>query len=92
MEDNAENEETMDDIIRSVRAAAAENKKNPPAQQNEEVFVLSESMLVKREDIPYRMGVWTFDDVAAKMIKKYRVFFNGRFMDAVRTQARENTI
>jgi hypothetical protein len=35
-------------------------------------------MLVKREDIPYQLGVWSFDDVAKKMMKKYKTYFSRR--------------
>lgn len=84
-----QNEASIDDIIKSIREAivAKERKKYfqsfYPAgtnvlQAQSEIFELSRNMLVKREDIPYQLGVWSFDDVAKKMMKKYRTYFNNR--------------
>lgn len=93
--ENEEKEESIDEIIRAVRAAIIEKEKNPysPAfyypQKNEEIFMLSKDMLVKREDIPYQLGVWNFDDVAKKMMKKYRNYFNQRFLEVVRVRVKE---
>jgi len=90
-----EKEESIDDIIRSVRAAIVEKENNPYSsafrypQGKEEIFMLSKNMLVKREDIPYQLGVWNFDDVAKKMMKKYRNYFNRRFLEVVRVRVKE---
>ncbi|MBR1600374.1 MAG: hypothetical protein IJ677_02220 [Alphaproteobacteria bacterium] len=89
-------EESIDDIIKSIRSAVAEKDINPYARlssaaygKKDEVFLLSKNMLVKREDIPYQLGVWNFDDVAKKMMKKYRNYFNRRFLDVVRVRVKE---
>lgn len=89
-------EESIDDIIKSIRSAIVEKDKNPytrfssyPYEKKDEVFLLSKNMLVKREDIPYQLGVWNFDDVAKKMMKKYRNYFNRRFLEVVRVQVKE---
>ena len=94
--ENEEQEESIDDILKAVRAAIIEKDKNPyfytfryPQGREDEVFVLSKNMLVKREDIPYQLGVWSFDDVAKKMMKKYRSYFNRRFLEAVRVRVKE---
>lgn len=83
-----ENEEpSIDEVLKNIRSAILEKErkkyfqqfwpKNP--QPKEEVFELSSAMLVKREDLPYDLGRWTFDDVSRKMMKKYRLFFENRF-------------
>ena len=82
-----QNEASIDDIIKSIREAIVAKERKQyfqsfyPAETNvfqpeNEVFVLSRNMLVKREDIPYKLGVWSFDDLAKKMLKKYRTYFN----------------
>ena len=78
-------EPSIDEILENIRSAILEKERKKyfqqfwpeksPEKPKEEVFELSSSMLVKREDIPYELGVWTFDDVARKIIKKYRMFF-----------------
>lgn len=95
MEDNEE-EESIDDMLKSIRKAIVDKEKNPyfytfryPQGREEEIFVLSKNMLVKREDIPYQLGVWSFDDVAKKMMKKYRNYFNSRFLEVVRVRVKE---
>ena len=94
MEDD-EKEKSIDEIIRSIRAAIVEKEKNPysPAfgypQGKEEIFMLSKNMLVKREDIPYQLGVWNFDDVAKKMMKKYKNYFNHCLWEDVRVRVKE---
>ena len=57
-----------------------ENQKKEPVfsstpKEQDEVFELSKNMMVKREDIPYQLGVWSFDDVAKKIMKKYQTYF-----------------
>lgn len=91
-----ENEESIDDIIRAVRSAIIEKECSPyrnvatyPYIKEDEVFLLSKNMLVKREDIPYQLGVWNFNDVAKKMMKKYRNYFNYRFLETVRVRVKE---
>ena len=59
-------------------------------ENQEEVVELSSSMLVNREDIPYELGLWTFDDVARKMTKKYRLFFEKRFNEAEISSSQQN--
>lgn len=82
-------EASIDDILKSIREAIVEKERRQyfksfyPAgsavlKPEDEVFELSRNMLVKREDIPYQLGVWSFDDVAQKMMKKYRNYFNKR--------------
>ena len=75
-------EESIDDILKNIRAAIVNNERKTYFQSfyrgkrpEDDVFVLSKKMLVKREDIPYKLGVWSFDDVAKKMMKKYRQYF-----------------
>lgn len=94
--ENDEEEESIDDILCSIRKAIVEKEKNPyfytfryPQGREEEIFVLSKNMLVKREDIPYQLGVWSFDDVAKKMMKKYKNYFNRRYLDVVRVRVKE---
>ena len=94
--ENEEQEENIDDILRAVRAAIIEKEKNPyssafcyPQSKEDEIFVLSRNMLVKREDIPYQLGVWSFDDVAKKMMKKYLNYFNRYYLDIVRVRVKE---
>ncbi len=83
------NDAPIDDILKSIRETIVEKERKQyfksfyPAgsrvlQPEDEVFELSRNMLVKREDIPYQLGVWSFDDVAKKMMKKYRSYFNLR--------------
>ena len=57
------------------------SKKEPVVQQSvikEDIFELSKNMIVKREDIPYQLGVWSFYDVAKKIMKKYQTYFAKR--------------
>lgn len=89
-------EESMDDIIRNIRMAIITNERNTYFQSfyrgkrpEDDVFVLSKKMLVKREDIPYKLGVWSFDDVAKKMMKKYRHYFNAYRSEAGRVRVKE---
>ena len=98
-------EASIDDILKSIREAIVEKERRQyfksfyPAgsavlQPEDEVFILSKNMLVKREDIPYQLGVWSFDDVAKKMMKKYRSYFNRRpqpvAVSGVRVRAKED--
>lgn len=76
-------EESIDDIIKSIREAIIEKERkkyfasfyNENSHRENDIFELSKNMLVEREDIPYQLGVWSFDDVAKKMLKKYRKYF-----------------
>ena len=76
-------EESIDDIIKSIREAIIDKERkkyfasfhNSDFRRENDVFELSKSMLVEREDVPYQLGVWNFDDVAKKMLKKYRKYF-----------------
>lgn len=93
---NEEKEEHIDDILKAVRAAIIEKDSVTYTgryarlhSKEDEIFILSKNMLVKREDIPYQLGVWSFDDVAKKMMKKYRNYFNRRFLEVVRVRAKE---
>ncbi len=78
-------EESIDDIIKAIREAIVEKERKkyfdsfrtPDTRRENDVFELSKNMLVKREDIPYQLGVWSFDDVAKKMLKKYKKYFQG---------------
>ena len=47
-------------------------------ENKDEVFELSKNMMVKREDIPYQLGIWNFNDVAKKIMKKYQIYFAKR--------------
>ncbi|MBR3501529.1 MAG: hypothetical protein IKO06_01340 [Alphaproteobacteria bacterium] len=90
MQDQAE--PSIDEVLKDIRSAILEKERKEYFKQfwpeksrdkkDEEVFELSSSMLVKREDIPYELGLWTFDDVARKIMKKYRLFFEKRFNEA----------
>lgn len=81
-------EPSIDEILKDIRSAILEKERKEyfkqfwpqktSEKQKEEIFELSSSMIVKREDIPYEIGLWTFDDVANKIIKKYSLFFNKR--------------
>ena len=83
-----EQNEQIDDILKEIREAIVANErkkyfqsfyaKDSENKQDEEIFELSRSMLVKREDIPYQSGMWNFDDVAKKILKKYRQYFKNR--------------
>ena len=94
-------DEPIDDILNMVRAAIIDNERKRQAEKfstavrllhkEKDVFELSKAMLVKREDIPYQLGIWNFDDVAKKMLKKYRMYFMTRNLSAqsVRVQVKE---
>ncbi len=94
-------ETSIDDVLKTIRAAIVEKERKQyfnsfystengrSLRPEEEVFVLSKSMLVKREDIPYQLGVWNFDDVAKKMMKKYTTYFNRRPQPGVRVRVKE---
>lgn len=81
-------DQPIDDIIRSIREVLINKERKEyfdsfytsgtTKRSNENVFVLSKNMLVKREDVPYCLGVWNFDDVAQKIMKKYRLYFNSQ--------------
>ncbi len=85
----------IDDILKSIREAIIDKEQRRLEQRQvvniavkaeepqDEVFELSKNMMVKREDIPYQLGVWSFDDVAKKMMKKYKIFFAGRNKQSV---------
>ncbi|MEE6206866.1 MAG: hypothetical protein VZR95_02310 [Alphaproteobacteria bacterium] len=83
--DKIEDDEPIDDILKSVRNAIVEKErkeyfksflpKQPHIYEHEEVFELSKAMLVNREDLPYQLGMWNFDVVAKKMLKKYKMYF-----------------
>lgn len=83
-------ESSIDDILKSIREAIVEKERKKyfksflsadvahKSASNDDIVELSKAMLVKREDIPYQLGVWSFDDVAKKMMKKYKTYFNCR--------------
>jgi len=89
---------SIDDILKSIREAIInkEQKKyfsqflpqETKKETEDEIFELSRSMIVNREDIPYQLGVWNFDDVAKKIMKKYKTFFAGR--TAARARLNDN--
>ena len=105
-----EEEPSIDEVLQSIRSAILEKERQKyfrqfwpektPEKPKEEVFELSSSMLVKREDIPYELGIWTFDDVSRKMMKKYRAFFDKRLTEtnknaepeSVRVSAKEDEL
>ncbi|MBQ9271660.1 MAG: hypothetical protein IJ218_05300 [Alphaproteobacteria bacterium] len=87
---------SMDEILQTIRSALMEKERKayfssfyPEKRPEDEVFVLSKAMLAKREDIPYKMGVWNFDDVAKKMMKKYRNYFSTRRSMVGRVRVKE---
>jgi hypothetical protein len=93
---NNTEEASMDDILKSIREAIMEKERKayfksfyPAKKPEDEVFVLSKKMLVKREDIPYKLGVWSFDDVAKKMMKKYRNYFKSNSLEVGRVRVKE---
>lgn len=94
--DNMEEEQSIDDILKMIRQAITDKKSSThfyvPQKRDEEIFVLSKKMLVNREDIPYKSGMWNFDDVAKKMMKKYSAYFIRRNMinSAVRVRVKED--
>lgn len=95
-------EPSIDEILRNIRSAILEKERKKyfqqfwpektPEKPKEDIFELSSSMLVKREDVPYQLGVWTFDDVARKMIKKYRLFFEKRLKELQPQSNNTNTV
>jgi len=95
--DNTE-EQSIDDILKMIRQAIIDKESEAyfksfmPKKAEDEVFILSKKMLVKREDIPYKSGMWSFDDVAKKMMKKYSAYFVRRNMinSAVRVRVKED--
>lgn len=88
MEDEWEEEQSIDEILQEIRAAIIEKErikyfksflpKKPRIYEHEDVIELSDTMLVQREDVPYQLGVWNFNDVAKKMLKKYKMYFISR--------------
>ena len=87
---------SMDEILNTIRNALIEKERKayfrsfyPDKRPEDEVFVLSKAMIVKREDIPYNMGVWNFNDVAKKMMKKYRNYYNTRLATVGRVRVKE---
>lgn len=95
---------SIDDILKSIREAiidkeqrdriAAQNRQRR-LEPEDEIFELSKNMMVKREDIPYQLGVWSFDDVAKKIMKKYKNFFGNRsenLNDNVRVRVKEDNL
>ena len=87
---------SMDEILNTIRDALYEKQRKeyfrsffPLKKPEEEVFVLSKNMLVKREDVPYTMGVWSFNDVAKKMMKNYNDYFNNRCAGGGRVRVKE---
>lgn len=96
----------IDDIMKSIREAIIEKEQKEYFEKNmprdslpkkspleEEIFELSKNMLVNREDVPYQLGVWSFDDVAKKMMKKYSSFFSVRepVKDDVRVRVKDDS-
>ena len=83
---------SIDSILKSIREAiidkeqrktsksAVAEKKEPVFK--EEVFELTKNMMVQREDIPYQLGFWDFNDVAKKIMKKYQTYFAKRAVKA----------
>ncbi len=105
---------SLDSILKSIREAiidkeqrkhfekkALEEKKTP-FEKEDEIFELTKNMLVNREDIPYQLGVWSFNDVACKIMKKYQNYFakrtikndisNSNDNQNVRVQVKENSL
>ena len=80
---------SIDSILKSIREAIIdkeqrkyfeqflpEKSKNEPVlqqpeEEQDEIFELS-------KNIPYQLGVWSFDDVAKKIMKKYQTYFAKR--------------
>ncbi len=81
-------EQSIDSILKSIREAIIDKEQrkilNKVAAENkepvfkEEVFELTKNMMVQREDIPYQLGFWNFNDVAKKIMKKYQSYFAKR--------------
>ena len=95
---------SIDDILKSIREAiidkeqrdliAAQNRQRR-LEPEDEIFELSKNMMVKRENIQYQLGVWSFDDVAKKIMKKYKNFFGNRsenLNDNVRVRVKEDNL
>lgn len=96
IEDNMHEEESMDDILKYVRSAIVEKElktyfqmQYPSDDAQDDVFELSKNMLVEREDVPYLSGLWNFNDVAKKMMKKYRNYFGRQHLEVVRVRVKE---
>lgn len=90
-------EQPIDDILKEIRKAIMQKEQKEyfqsfmtSASGNEEVFELSKSMLVNPEDVPYRMGVWSFSDVAKKMLKKYALHFAKQTENSGRVRVKED--
>lgn len=93
---NDNEDASMDEILNTIRNALIKKQRNkyfrsfyPEKKPEDEIFVLSKNMLVKREDIPYNIGVWNFNDVAKKMMKKYKTYFNDRCLVGGRVCVKE---
>lgn len=99
----AKTEESVDSILKAIREAIVDKEqqsrthflsekkaKKEPVAEEDEVFELTKNMIVKREDIPYQLGVWSFDDVAKKIMKKYRTYFARRTVKADMPNSNDN--
>ena len=89
---------SIDDILKFIREAILEKERKiyfqsflPQSASGNDVFLLSKNMLVKREDIPYGSGIWNFDDVARKIMKKYQQYFavRNQYNTVVRVRVKE---
>lgn len=105
---------SLDSILKSIREAIIDKEqrkhfekklheeKKERLEKEDEVFELTKNMLVNREDIPYQLGVWSFNDVAKKIIKKYQNYFAKRAIKSdisnsndnqdVRVRVKENSL
>ena len=91
---------SIDSILKSIREAIIEKeqrknteKKEPvftAAEEQDEIFELTKTMMVKREDIPYQLGVWSFNDVAKKIMKKYQAYFAKRTVKTNVAESNDN--
>ena len=92
----------VDEILQHIRDAIIDNERKKyfrqflaesakkKAKPDEDVFLLSQNMMVNREDIPYQLGVWSFDDVAKKIMKKYRTYFAAHWQNQCEIQNTSN--
>lgn len=99
-----EDELSIDEILASIRSVLWEKEVEKNAsrycirdyakEREGDVFVLTPQMLAKDWDIPYEYANWDFDDVAARILRKYSDVFAieeaNKCKDNVRVMAKKD--
>ena len=80
-----EDDLSIDEIFASIRNVLWEKEVQKNAarscirdynkERNEDIFELTPEMLAKGCDVPYEYADWDFDDVAARILRKYSEVF-----------------